>query len=61
MVDSKISRLRMLDLPRLGRSRAGHRPASGPLPLASASCRLAGAPQSGQLTPRSHDLVASPI
>jgi hypothetical protein len=73
MVDSKISRLRMRDLARLGRSRAGHRPASGPPPLASASrrrvltdaCRhrqgLAGAPQSGQLTPRSHDLVASPI
>jgi len=73
MVDSKISRLRMLDLARLGRSRAGLRPASGSLPFASASRHrvhthalrhrqgLAGAPQSGQLTPRSHDLVASPI
>jgi hypothetical protein len=39
MVDSTISRLRMRDLARLGRSRAGHRPARGPLPAASASRR----------------------
>jgi hypothetical protein len=73
MVDPTISRLRMRDLARLGRSPANHRPASGPLPAASASRRrlltdadrhrqgLAGAAQSGQLTPRSHDLMASPI
>jgi hypothetical protein len=73
MVDSKISRLRMRDLARLGRSGADHRPASGPPPVACASrrrvltdaCRhrqgLAGAPQSGQLTPRSNDLTESPI
>jgi hypothetical protein len=54
MVDSTISRLRMRDLARLGRSRAGHRPASGPPPVACAS-------QSGQLTPRSNDLTESPI
>jgi hypothetical protein len=73
MADAPISRLRMRDLARLGRSRAGHRPASGPSPGASASRRrvltdadehrqgLVAAPQSGQLTPRSHDLVAPPI
>jgi hypothetical protein len=73
MIDSTISRLRMRDLGRLGRSRDGHRPASGPPPVASASRRrvltdadqhrqgLAGAPQSDQLTPRSHDLAASLI
>jgi hypothetical protein len=73
MVDSTISRLRMRDLARLGRSRAGHRPARGPLPAASASRRRvltdasgigkasSARPQSGQITPRSHDLAASPI
>jgi hypothetical protein len=63
----------MHDLARLGRSRSGHRPASGPPPGASASRRrvvtdvlehrqrLAAAPQSGQLAPRTSDLMASPI
>jgi hypothetical protein len=73
MVDATISRVRMRDLARLGRSRTGHRPASGPPPGASASRRrvvtdalehrqrLAAAPQSGQLAPRTCDLMASPI
>jgi hypothetical protein len=43
MPDATISRARMRDLTRLGRSRTG------------------AAPQSGQLTPRTCDLVASPI
>jgi hypothetical protein len=45
MVDATISRTRMRDLTRLGRSRTDHRPA----------------PQSGQLTPRTCDLMASLI
>jgi hypothetical protein len=73
MVDATISRVRMHDLARLGRSRTGHRPASGPPPGACASRRrvvtdalwhrqrLAAAPQSGQLAPRTSDLMASPI
>ena len=43
----------MRDLARLGRSRSGHRPASGP-PLG------ASAPQSGQPTPRTCDLMNQP-
>jgi hypothetical protein len=73
MVDAMISRVRMRDLTRLGRSRTGHRPASGPPPGAYASRRrvvtdagkhrqrLAAAPQSGQLTPRARDLMAPPV
>jgi len=73
MANATISRVRMRDLTRLGRSRTGHRPASGPPPGACASRRrvvtdagehrqrLAGAPQSGQLAPRTCDLMASPI
>jgi hypothetical protein len=70
MVQITISRVRMRDLTRLGRFRTGHRPASGPPPGACASRRravtdavehrqrLAAAPQSGQLAPRTCDLVA---
>jgi hypothetical protein len=70
MVDATISRVRLRDLTRLGRSRTDHRPASGPPPGASASRRrvvtdalwhrqrLAAAPQSGQLAPRTCDLMA---
>jgi hypothetical protein len=73
MVDATISRVRMPDLACLGRSRAVPRPASGPLPGAYASRRrvvtdaeghrqrLVAVPQSGQLTPRTDDLMASPI
>jgi hypothetical protein len=73
MGNATISRVRLRDLTRLGRSRSGHRPASRPLPVASASRRrvvtdvlehpqrLAAAPQSGQLAPRTCDLMASPI
>jgi hypothetical protein len=73
MVDATISRVRMHDLARLGRSRTVHRPASGPPPAACASRRqvvtdtfgyrqrLAAAPQSGQLAPRTCDLVTSTI
>jgi hypothetical protein len=73
MGNATISRVRLRDLTRLGRSRSGHRPASRPLPVASASRRrvvtdvleypqrLATAPQSGQLAPRTCDLMASPI
>jgi hypothetical protein len=73
MVDATISRVRMRELTRLGRSHAGHRPASGPPPGACASRRrvvtdagkhrqrLATAPQSGQLARRTGDLMASPI
>jgi hypothetical protein len=73
MVDAMISRVRMRDLARLGRSRTDHRPASGPLPAACASRRrvvtdalwhrqrLAAAPQSGQFAPRMGDLMTSPI
>jgi hypothetical protein len=73
MVDATISRVRMRDLTRLGHSRTGHRPASGPPPGACAARRrvvtdadkhrqrLAAAPQSGQLAPRTCDLMASPI
>ena len=43
----------MRDLARLGRSRSGHRPASGP-PLG------ASAPQSGKPTPRTCDLMNQP-
>jgi hypothetical protein len=73
MADAMISRVRLRDLTRLGRSRTDHRPASGPPPGACASRRrvvtdagkhrqrLAAAPQSGQLAPRTCDLMASPI
>jgi hypothetical protein len=73
MADATISRVRLRDLTRLGRFRTGHRPASGPPPGACASRRrvvtdalghrqrLAAAPQSGQLTPRTCDLMASAI
>jgi hypothetical protein len=73
MADATISRVRLRDLTRLGRSRTEHRPASGPPLGASASRRrvvtdalwhrqrLAAAPQSGQLAPRTCDLVAAPI
>jgi hypothetical protein len=73
MVDATISRVRMHDPARLGRSRTGHRPASGSPPGACASRRrvvtdafghrqrLAAAPQSGQIAPRTCDLMASPI
>jgi hypothetical protein len=73
MAAATISRVRMHDLTRLGRSRTVHRPASGPPPGASASRRrvvtdalwhrqrLAAAPQSGQLAPRTCDLVAAAI
>jgi hypothetical protein len=73
MAAATISRARMHDLTRLGRSRTGHRPASGPPPGACASRRrvvtdafghrqrLAAAPQSGQLAPRTCDLMASAI
>jgi hypothetical protein len=73
MVDATISRVRLRDLTRLGRSRTEQRPASGP-PLGACACRrrvvtdadkhrqrLAVAPQSGQLAPRTCDLMASPI
>jgi hypothetical protein len=68
-----ISLVLLRDLTRLGRSRTVHRPASGPPPGASASRRrvvtdalwhrqrLAAAPQSGQLAPRTCDLMASAI
>jgi hypothetical protein len=73
MVDARISRVRLRDLTRLGRSRTEQRPAGGPPPGACASRRrvvtdahqhrqrLAAAPQSGQLAPRTYDLMASPI
>jgi hypothetical protein len=73
MADAKISRVRLRDLTRLGRSRTGHRPASGPPTGACASRRrvvtdagehrqrLAAAPQSGQLVPRTCDLMTSAI
>jgi hypothetical protein len=73
MVEATISRVRMRDLTRLGRSRAAHRPASGPPRGACASRRrvvtdtfgyrqrLAAAPQSGQLAPRTGDLMSSTI
>jgi hypothetical protein len=73
MADATISRVRLRDLTRLGRSRADQRPASGPPPGACASRRrvvtdadehrqrLAAAPQSGQLTPRTGDFMASTI
>jgi hypothetical protein len=73
MADAKISRVRLRDLTRLGRSRTGHRPASGPPPGECASRRrvvtdagehrqrLAAAPQSGQLAPRTCDLMTSAI
>jgi hypothetical protein len=73
MADAMISRVRMRDLARLGRSRTVHRPAGGPPPGACASRRrvvtdtfgyrqrLAAAPQSGQLAPRTCDLMAPAI
>jgi hypothetical protein len=73
MGDATTSRVRLHDLARLGRSRTVHRPASGPAPGASVSRRrvvtdvlehrqrLAAAPQSGQLAPRTCDLMAPPI
>jgi hypothetical protein len=73
MADATISRVRLRDLARLGRSRTDQRPASGPPPGACASRRrvvtdalwhrqrLVAAPQSGQLAPRTGDLVASSI
>jgi hypothetical protein len=73
MADATISRVRLRDLARLGRSRTVHRPASGPPPGARASRRrvvtdalwhrqrLAAAPQSGQLAPRTGELAASSI
>jgi hypothetical protein len=73
MPDATISRVRLRDLTRLGRFRADHRAAGGPLhgPCASRRRvvtdalqhrrRLVAAPQSGQLAPRTGDLVASAI
>jgi hypothetical protein len=73
MANALISRVRMHDLTRLGRFHTGPRPASGPPPGVCASRRrvvtdalqhrqrLAAAPQSGQLVPRTCDLMASPI
>jgi hypothetical protein len=73
MVDATISRVRLRDLARLGRYRTGRRPAGGPPPGACASRRrvvtdadehrhrLAAAPQSGQLAPRTGDLMTSTI
>jgi len=73
MAAATISRVRMRDLTRLGRSRPDHRPASAPPLGASASRRrvvtdadehrqrLAAAPQSGQLAPHTCDLMASAI
>jgi hypothetical protein len=73
MGNAPISRARMRDLTRLGRSRTVRRPATGRRPvralLAAESSprpyghrqRLAAAPQSGQLAPRTCDLGASPI
>jgi hypothetical protein len=73
MGNTAISRVRLHDLTRLGRSRTDHQPASGPPLGASASRRrvvtdalwhrqrLAAAPQSGQLAPRTCDLMAPPI
>jgi hypothetical protein len=58
MGDATISRVRMRDLTRLGRSRSGHGPQAGRRP---ARALRAAAPQSGQLTPRTCDLMASPI
>jgi len=73
MVTATGSRVRMRDLTRLARSRTGQRPASGPPSGACASGRrvvtdagkhrqrLAAAPQSGQLVPRTHDPMAATI
>jgi hypothetical protein len=73
MADATISRVRLRDLARLGRSRTDQRPASGPPPGACASRRrvvtdalwhrqrLAAAPQSGQLVHRTCELMASPV
>jgi hypothetical protein len=73
MRDATISRVRLRDLTRLGRSRTGRRPQAGrrparPLRAAASSPmpsghrqRHAAAPQSGQLAPRTCDLVATPI
>jgi hypothetical protein len=73
MVTATGSRVRMRDLTRLGRSRTGHRPANGQPPGAYASRRrvvtdavkhrqrLADAPQSGQLAPRTHDPMTATI
>jgi hypothetical protein len=72
MVDATISRVRLRDLARLGRSRTDQRPASGPPPGACASRRRVvtdalwhrprlAAAQSGQLAPRTGDLMAPAI
>jgi hypothetical protein len=72
MVDATISRVRLHDLARLGRSRTEQRPAGGPPPGACASRRRVvtdtfryrqrlAAAQSGQLAPRTGDLMASTI
>jgi hypothetical protein len=72
MTDATISHARMRDLACLGRARSRPTRWRRPLvavrftPSAARPCceqrrRSAGAPQSGQLTPRAHDLVASII
>jgi hypothetical protein len=73
MGDATISRVQLRELTRLGRSRTGQGPQAGrrparALPAAESSPRpyghrqrLAAAPQSGQLAPRTCDLMASPI
>jgi hypothetical protein len=73
MDDATSSRVRMRDLARLGRSRTGHGPQVGrrkarALRVAESSPRpyghrqrFAAAPQSGQLAPRTCDLMASTI
>ncbi len=73
MGDATISRVRLRDLTRMGRSRTVHGPRAGsrparPLRDAESSPRpyghrqrLAAAPPSGQLAPRTCDLMASPI
>jgi ribosomal protein L19E len=73
MVDATSSRVRLRDLTRLGRSRTGHGSQAGRRPARALRAaewsprpyghrqRLAAAPQSGQLAPRTCDLMASPI
>jgi hypothetical protein len=57
MADATISRVRLRDLTRLGRSRTGHGPQAGRRPARA----LLEVKLGGQLTPRTCDLMASPI
>jgi len=60
MIDATLSHVRMRDLTGLGRARLRPSRSRGPHAVVRFA-PAAAAPQSGQLTPRTHDFMASTI